>query len=240
MEIIPVIDLQDGQVVHARHGDRQHYRPIQSSLCTGSEPLTIVQALLELYPFKQLYIADLDAIQKRGNHLQSILAIKERYPQIETWLDAGISLKNDLFAWRDAPVTWVIGSENLCNMDDYLDLKQAAGAEHILSLDFTSDGYQGPIELSQSNMQWPETVIAMTLKQVGSNLGPDFEFLSELASRNPAFKIYAAGGLRHSSDIKQLEALGICGALVASALHMRKITGADLHEIKKPDKSGLG
>jgi phosphoribosylformimino-5-aminoimidazole carboxamide ribotide isomerase len=197
--------------------------------------LAIVQALLGLYPFKQLYIADLDAIQKRGNHLHSISAIQAKHPYLEIWLDAGISHKNDFLAWQDLSITWVIGSENLHCIYDYLNLKQVCGKGHILSLDFTVDGYQGPTELLQSITHWPEAVIAMTLKRVGSTLGPDFELLSDLVSLNSVVNIYAAGGLRQTSDIKQLANLGVSGALVASALHGGEITGTDLHGIKKPD-----
>ena len=80
MEIIPVIDLMHGQVVHARMGQRQHYQPIQSLLCSSSTPIDIVNALLELYPFERLYIADLNAIQGKGNHFQTIQALIDEFP----------------------------------------------------------------------------------------------------------------------------------------------------------------
>ena len=76
MEIIPVIDLMHGQVVHARMGQRQHYQPIQSLLCSSSAPIDVVSALLELYPFERMYIADLDAITGQGDHLATILHIQ--------------------------------------------------------------------------------------------------------------------------------------------------------------------
>ena len=88
MEIIPVIDLMHGQVVHARFGHRQHYQPIQSNLCHSSDPISIISALLELYPFERLYIADLDAIQGQSNHFQMIQAIKDTFPKLEIWLDS--------------------------------------------------------------------------------------------------------------------------------------------------------
>ena len=75
MEIIPVIDLMAGHVVHARFGNRQHYQPIQSLLCNSSKPVDIIQALLELYPFKTIYIADIDAIQGPDNHFELVVAL---------------------------------------------------------------------------------------------------------------------------------------------------------------------
>ena len=68
MDIIPVIDLMGGQAVHAKLGRRDEYRPLQSRLCRTSRPLDVAEALLALYPFRTLYLADLDAI--RGGRAQ--------------------------------------------------------------------------------------------------------------------------------------------------------------------------
>ncbi len=236
MEIIPVIDLLNGNVVQARRGDRQHYLPMRSSLCQGSEPLAIVQALLELYPFKQLYIADIDAIQKRGNHRQIVAEITARYPHLQIWLDAGIGSVRELDAWGGLALTYVIGSESLHNIDDYTNLRRHCGGNQpeenpILSLDFTATGYQGPAELLSTSAQWPARVIAMTLDHVGSNLGPDFQLLRKLIDRKSTHKIYAAGGVRHLADIQQLRDTGVDGALIASALHTQQITTAELDSI---------
>jgi phosphoribosylformimino-5-aminoimidazole carboxamide ribotide isomerase len=47
MKLIPVMDLMSGQVVHARRGERDQYRPIQSILCPSAAPEAILQALIE-------------------------------------------------------------------------------------------------------------------------------------------------------------------------------------------------
>ena len=235
LEIIPVIDLLDGQVVHARRGDRQHYQPIQSSLCNGSDPITVLQALLELYPFDQLYIADLNAIQKRSNHRQIIADIKVRYSHLQIWLDAGIDCASDLSAWSGINLNWVIGSESLRKLDDYLSLKKLCGESHVLSLDFTALSYQGPDELIKESTYWPDKVIAMTLSQVGSDSGPDNQILTQLINRSCGQKIYAAGGVRHTKDIQQLKEMGVGGVLIASALHNQQITGAELGKLLNID-----
>ena len=46
MQVIPVIDLSRGRVVHARRGQRELYQPLRSPLCVGSEPLAVVEGLL--------------------------------------------------------------------------------------------------------------------------------------------------------------------------------------------------
>ena len=80
MQVIPVIDLLNGEVVHAKKGLRQTYQPMQSPLCPSSDPLTVVSELLALHPFKQLYIADLNAIQKLLKSPKKITIISHRNP----------------------------------------------------------------------------------------------------------------------------------------------------------------
>ncbi|MEQ1600403.1 MAG: HisA/HisF-related TIM barrel protein [Methylophilaceae bacterium] len=241
MNIIPVIDLLDGQIVHARRGERQHYQPIQSSLCQGSDPLTIVQALLELYPFEQLYIADLNAIQKRGHHAATIAAIRQAFPQLKLWLDGGFSCADDLQPYQvlDKAINslqWVIGSESLNEMSSYLALKEICAENGILSLDHSADGYQGLLELLQTPALWPQNVIIMTLAKVGSNTGADHEKLMEIIARAGDRNIYAAGGIRHQADLLELANLGVYGALVASALHNRQLPA---QAIEKASACGL-
>lgn len=231
MEIIPVIDLLDGRVVHARRGERQHYLPIQSSLCNSSEPLDVLQALLELYPFDQLYIADLNGIQKRGNHYDTIMSIRNHHPDLGLWLDCGFSDVADLEGWRDSGVNFVIGSESLNNIASYTALKLACN--HVLSLDFTASGYQGPAELLQEAMHWPDKVIAMTLSQVGSNLGPDEEKLASIMQLSNSSKIYAAGGIRGMADLLRLKNMHVSGALIATALHSGALTGTEIVSLAK-------
>ena len=68
MDVIPVIDLKGGVVVHARRGDRARYRPIESPLSPTATPLDVVTGLMALHPFRRLYIADLDAIGGTGDN----------------------------------------------------------------------------------------------------------------------------------------------------------------------------
>ena len=80
MQVIPVIDLSGGRVVHARRGQRELYQPLRSPLCVGSEPLAVVEGLLRLHPFEALYTADLDAIQGKGDNRSALRAIGNAFP----------------------------------------------------------------------------------------------------------------------------------------------------------------
>ena len=224
MEIIPVIDLMHGHVVHARLGLRQLYSPVQSTLCKSSAPSAIVDALLELYPFKRLYIADLDAIKGLGHHLDAIMQIQAHYPDLEIWLDAGISNIEGLSTWQSLNLTHVIGSENITTATDFIAIRRNLAGKFVLSLDFNQKGFLGCPELENQTSYWPDKVIVMDLKQVGSEQGPAAQRLESIKKQAGNKKIFAAGGIRNNADLEQLATLSSSGALVATALHNGNIS----------------
>lgn len=228
-----MIDLLDGHVVHAKQGNRASYQPIQSQLCPTSEPMAMVDAIMGLYPFAYLYTADLNAIQNTGHHQEIIAAIKQRYPQLRLWVDAGFKDIASITHYRKLAIQVVLGTESLQDLTHYQQLLVACDNHAVLSLDFKAGQYQGPAELIQSAVLWPEHVIVMTLSKVGSQAGPDIAQLQAIkrlaeaeAKRSPSTNIFAAGGVRHDADLLELHNLGIAGALVASALHAQEITCA--------------
>jgi phosphoribosylformimino-5-aminoimidazole carboxamide ribotide isomerase len=216
-----------GQVVHAQYGNRSRYQPLQSKLCRGSEPLSIVSALLELYPFQTLYIADLDAIQNRGNHQAMIEAIDQKFPNLTIWLDCG----KIQALHPTAKIKPVLGSEYIQNMQDYLEQSTACLKRHVLSLDFNARGAMGFANLYENAEFWPDEVICMTLDMVGNEQGIDLKRLSILKLINKSSAIYAAGGVKNISHIQRLEQLGIAGVLVATALHQKNITSGEIAAI---------
>jgi len=229
MEIIPVIDLLDGQVVRAQRGERHAYLPIESALCHSNEPQVVARKLLELYPFKTLYIADLNAIQRRDNHLTTIAAIRTAYPDINLWLDAGFSGMETCQPWLHLDLTLVVGSESLRDIDTLVEMRTQLGGEQlVLSLDWRADTPQGPAALFENADCWPQRVIVMPLSRVGSYSGPELDRLAQILRINQNRAIYAAGGVRNREDLQTLQTMGISGALLASTLHDKKISQAEL------------
>jgi phosphoribosylformimino-5-aminoimidazole carboxamide ribotide isomerase len=217
--------------VHAKKGARQHYQPIQSQLSLSHQPLDVVKALLSVYPFTQLYIADLNAIQKLNStyttNLAVIEAIQQHFPQLTLWLDAGITNHSELSFWQKHHVRVVLGSENFINLGELLSLS-SIHKDYVLSLDFFSDGYRGPAELLTSSEYWPQDVIVMCLAKVGTDAGMNTSLLNQTLARAKGFNIYAAGGVRNIEDLKLLKSMGIKGALVATAIHKQKISSNDI------------
>lgn len=225
MELIPVIDLLQGQVVRAQRGVRSLYRPIQSTLCRSSDPLAITYALLELYPFKTLYIADLDAIQERGSNTSTILELKQHFPNTHFWLDAGLPTE------KLEGIQQIIGTERLETLKQYQSLiSRLLPEESILSLDFNSDGLIGPTQLETTTAYWPRQIICMSLSKVGSYDGPDLGRLSALSAIANSKQVYAAGGVRNIHDLGRLQSHGAAGALIASSLHDGIITATEIME----------
>ncbi|MDO9281661.1 MAG: HisA/HisF-related TIM barrel protein [Methylotenera sp.] len=235
MKIIPVIDLLDGVVVHAKKGDRKHYQPIESLLTNSNKALDIVTALLELYPFPQLYIADLNAIQKYGDSYNSnykiIESITHRFPNLKLWIDAGISCNAELNVWDKLHSNLIIGSENFSSIGNFVSLRVSQESTFALSLDFMPNGYNGPLELLQNNSYWPKDVIVMSLANVGTNLGVNIKLMNEILVRAAGFNLYAAGGIRGVEDLLMLKKTGIHGALIATALHQKQLTYQQLADL---------
>lgn len=220
MQIIPVIDLMGGLVVHAKRGLRESYRPIASPLCRGSTAHAVIDGLLRLHPFTTLYIADLDALTGSGNHRGLLERLQADYPGLGFWVDQGWSAP----VGRAAPV---VGSESLAGKAGLL---AGLGGQFILSLDFMGGRLLGEESLLEDAALWPDTVIAMSLARVGSGEGPDFGRLREIKTRWPEKNLVAAGGVRHGEDLAGLEAAGAAGVLLASALHSGAIGPKVLRE----------
>ena len=226
MKIIPVMDLMNGTVVHARRGERDNYRPIRSILCPSAAPEAILQAFIENFECDTVYIADLDAIRFRRLQFDLIENLKRRFSSIEFWLDAGVNDHKCFLAINESALAIpVIGSESLDDIHWLESLKKNAW---ILSLDFKGNEFLGDSTLLTQPSFWPQRILAMNLAQVGSEDGPDFTLLTQLKQRSSAAQIYAAGGVRNIHDLSKLHQNGVHGALVATALHNGSIIASDL------------
>jgi phosphoribosylformimino-5-aminoimidazole carboxamide ribotide isomerase len=236
LQIIPVIDLKSGLVVHAKHGQRATYQPIQSVLSVSSDVLSVVEGLLKLYPFRTIYIADIDAITNTGNHFEQIELLSGLYPQITWWVDNGVRNVNARILYvPQANIRVVFGSELVHHLQDYRAMSYAYESRHVLSLDKLDDTELGAAVLHNTGLYWPNDTICMTLNNVGSNTGPDIARLQALQQLNLARKkpanLFAAGGVRNMEDLIQLKQLGVAGVLVASALHNGSIKSADIVQL---------
>ncbi|KIG10197.1 HisA/HisF-related TIM barrel protein [Caballeronia concitans] len=227
MQVIPVLDLLDGHVVHAVRGERSRYRPIRSSLCATSDPIDIAHAMLHATGARTLYVADLGAILDRGAHVDVLAALCVALGEdVAIWLDAGFSDFASMRALFErvslrcggaaASLVPVFGTETLTDARAIAEA-DAAGYEPILSLD-----YRGGRALGASHGDsawWPARVIVMTLDRVGAHDGPDMDTFGSVRAAAGERCLIGAGGVRHGDDVALVGHAGAWGWLVGSAIH---------------------
>lgn len=232
MNLIPVIDLMQGQVVRAVRGDRQAYRPIVSQLCTGSDPLTMADVLCEHCATRRLYVADLDALLGRPAQAAVLRSLLQALPDLELWLDAGFANATAADALRaelgaaGARVVPVFGSESLASRAELercfggaIGSDAGAVTDAVLSLDRRDGQRLDAAGCWEAPALWPQRVIVMTLERVGSGAGPDLETLADVRLKSPSTFIVGAGGIRDQRDLALARDAGAGAWLVASALH---------------------
>ncbi len=243
MQIIPVIDVLNGSAVRAVRGERSRYQPVQSQLCSGSDPVDIAQALLDYTAAPVLYIAELDGIMRGAPQRDTLARLARALPGIELWLDAGFTDRtaaDTLIAplrEAGATLTPVFGSESLRSdaapehadtplLPSVSPTRTVLPEDAILSLDRRHDTPLGDPLYWTDTTYWPARLIVMTLERVGSFEGPDLTALADVRRRAGGRQIIGAGGVRHTDDLRTAAAAGADAWLIASALHDRRIPAA--------------
>lgn len=239
MLLIPVIDVQDGLVVHGRFGNRAEYRPIQSVLCEGADPLTIVRAFRSHFDLTEIYLADLDAIVRRQPHFQMYRDLAEA--GFKLWIDPGIRVAED---WADQNLKdcvhrIVVGSETLQSRNDLSILLDRWGVDRLVfSLDLregnpltNSPQWQGvdPAELVDDvYAMGARHILLLDLARVGSGQEIGTQSIVRDAIRTHSeLQIYVGGGVSGAESLRQIREFGVAGVLVASALHDGRIRSTE-------------
>ncbi|MGR8920047.1 MAG: HisA/HisF-related TIM barrel protein [Gammaproteobacteria bacterium] len=221
MQIIPVIDIRNGAAVHARQGDRARYRPLVTRFATDARPESIIDGLLAAGHAGAIYIADLDAIERRGGNTALLARLAAGHPAVRLLVDVGLDPRVDQLPGIELDnVDLVIASESLASMDDYAAVARCIPRDRqVLSLDRRGAQALGPPALFTNPTRWPRRVIHMDLDKVGSGRGPDIPGLAQLRAMAPACDLIAAGGVRNDGDLTELAGIGVQSVLVGTALH---------------------
>ena len=196
--------------------------------------MEIVRSYLELYPFHTLYVADLDAIEQQGDNRGAIQALCLEYPELEIWLDSGLSLVDHYLERQNTlSLRIILSTESVpastvaCLMDS------DCGHPFILSVDYRSGGLLGSPDMMQAQNLWPSDVIILNLDQVGTNNGVSLPGKLNSQELFDQYNIYYGGGINSLTALRQLEKLGAAGALLATALHGKNINREDLLYFKQ-------
>jgi phosphoribosylformimino-5-aminoimidazole carboxamide ribotide isomerase len=228
--IIFVLDILNGNAVHAVRGERAKYQPVKGSVvCSSSAPLDIISAVMP----REVYIADLDYLQHTGNNFEFIGKISE---MTKTMVDIGPENMDDVEICARIADTVITGTETAS-----LDLIAAAAKRFPGRINVSIDLKNGMVltkdrELAMNpgelvkklNGYDIKDIIILELSKVGTSAGIDVGFLKEIAASSN-HNVLVGGGIRDMDDIHALEKTGVSGALVATALHNGKIPVELIH-----------
>ena len=229
MQIVPVLDLKGGVVVHARRGRRADYAPLRSPLVDGCEPVAVARALCAVCRTTSLYVADLDALAGQPVD-ESVLAALGSVA--DPWVDAGATTPEGAAALARAGVVRnVIGTESLgpgaavsASGTPPVALSVDLRDGRLISPDPELAGRDAAAAASLARALNVRELLVIDLARVGSGSGPPLDAVAELVAALPGVAIYAGGGVRDDADLRALESAGAAGALVATALHEGRLT----------------
>ncbi|MEM1588290.1 MAG: HisA/HisF-related TIM barrel protein [Candidatus Bathyarchaeia archaeon] len=237
MKVIPAVDVKNGLVVWAKMGLRESYKPLESWLCPSSNLLMLIKNLKEV-GFKEVYLADLDAISGKPKNFKLYNELSNLTNLI---LDCGVKNLNEIEECLNCGVFKVVlATEVMPNLDLPREAIKKFGLKNIiLSLDLKDGSVLSflkelsslnPLECLKffSKIGFKECLI-IDVSRVGSFKGLDLGFL-EKVKKETSLKVFAGGGVRSLEDILSLKRIGVDGVLIASALHEKLIS---LNELKK-------
>jgi phosphoribosylformimino-5-aminoimidazole carboxamide ribotide isomerase len=241
IRVIPVLDLKDGVAVHAVRGERSRYEPVRSVLSPSADPVVVAQAFQSRLGLGECYVADLDAIGRRGDHGAVVRTLAQS--GLGVWLDAGASSASE--ARRAAALgaaRIIVGTETLGHLDDLPAIVGAvaemAPRGAVLSIDLRAGKLLGgsaavagldPVDLAATAWRLGvRTFIVLDLSRVGAGGGVETGPALRLRQALPGAEIVIGGGVRDTSDLRALGEQGFDAALVATALHAGVITAATL------------
>jgi phosphoribosylformimino-5-aminoimidazole carboxamide ribotide isomerase len=238
LKIIPVIDVLNGIAVHAVHGERRHYRPLRSALCSSVDPLEVALTF-ESLGFDRLYLADLDAILGKSANFALYQRIHAK-TNLDFMVDAGVAeiTKAEKLLKAGVPEI-VIGTETLRNLDFVNQAIKSFGEDRVVvSVDLKRGKVMsvlenvkpmGPVLLAKTLEEIGiDQIILLDLDRVGTERGANVEVLKDVLEKTKV-KVLVGGGIRSVQDLENLRILGVSGALVATALHNGKL---EVNELK--------
>ena len=255
MRIIGVIDLKDGQAVHARGGRRNEYSPVSEAAGTviNGDAVKLAGVYLDTFGLTDVYVADLDAIgsavgrgpdpPSRGfgevratttpneNVIRGICALGGNL-----LVDGGVATLDEARRVATAGAHDVIvGLETLPSFDVLRDICRHYAVTFSLDLrngipmNAAARTGASPEEVGREDVEaGAKELIVLDVAPVGGAAGAAHELLRRIRPVVTGVALLAGGGVRGLADLKKLARIGCDGALVATALHDGRLTAADV------------
>jgi phosphoribosylformimino-5-aminoimidazole carboxamide ribotide isomerase len=234
--ILPVLDVQRGEAVHAVGGHRSHYRPLRSRLHPSADPTGVARACRDELGLTELYVADLDAIT--GGLPQRDLLLRLHGLGLCLWIDAGVKSARDLALFDRLPgATIVIGLETLTGPGALLGILEEVGPDRVvLSLDLFEGvpivatgadwGTTEPLQLASLALDMGlKRLLLLDLARVGTGRGTGSNaLLASLRGARKDLEMSIGGGVASLEETRELQEIGADVVLIGSAFHDGRLT----------------
>jgi len=234
IELIPAIDIINGQCVRLTKGDYD-----QKTVYSDS-PVTMAKEF-EALGFKRLHVVDLDGAKSR--HIVNETILKAITSETSLTVDFGGGIKTDddiekAFASGAAMVT--VGSVAVTDPSLFMGWLQKYGAERMI---LGADVRHGKISINGWKEDSSEDLLPFLKKYVdagvknvlcteiskdGTLAGPAINLYKLVMDAYPDLHLIASGGVSSKEDIDVLDAAGIPAVVFGKAIYEGRI---DLREI---------
>jgi phosphoribosylformimino-5-aminoimidazole carboxamide ribotide isomerase len=236
MQIIPAIDLINGQCVRLEQGDyarQTHYT---------CDPLDTAKAF-EDAGITRLHLVDLDGA-KAGRMVN--LHVLERiatHTSLQIDFGGGVKFQSDVQKVLDAGAQWVaVGSMAVKSAETMQQWFEAFGASRffigadVRGTQLAVSGWleQTDVEIvpfiHQYMTQGVTSFFCTDIARDGLLQGSSVELYAMLLRECPGLALTASGGVSHMRDLELLQQTGCAAAIVGKALYEGRITHADLQQ----------
>lgn len=221
---IPVLDLKEGTAVSGQSGMRDSYKPLKTVYAPSSNPVEIANSL-KLNGAKEIYIADLDLIEKKGHNLNQIKMINHILPVI---FDGGVKNSDSYKFFLDYAFKIIVASETLESLEEFYKIFNEFPKERIVvSVDIKDNElYSKNLDLTLNEFKEvlkdvnPNEIILLDISNVGTKKGVNYNLINEFSHFKD--KLIIGGGITPES-LNDLYKENIKKVLIGTSLHSGEI-----------------
>lgn len=229
MQIIPAIDLKDGQCVRLRKG------VMEDSTVFSDDPVAVAGQWVD-QGAKRLHLVDLNgAFEGKPVNGQVVTEIAKAFPNLPIQIGGGIRSAETIQHYVDAGVTYVIiGTKAVKDPQFVKDMCREFPGRIIVGLDakgglVATDGWAEVSQVKATTLakqfeaDGVSAIVYTDIDRDGMMQGVNVPATVEMA-RASSLPIIASGGITNLSDIQALlaqahEGAGICGAITGRAIY---------------------
>ena len=233
IELIPAIDIIDGQCVRLTKGD-------YAQKTVYGNPLDMAQEF-EVLGFHRLHVVDLDGAKAKHIVNGQVLHDITTATRLTVDFGGGIKSEEDIeLAFQNGAAMVTVGSVAVTHPELFLSWVKRYGAERMI---LGADVRHGKISINGWKEDSEEdllpflrryveagvtNVLCTEISKDGTLQGPAIELYRSIMAEYPTLHLIASGGVSCIDDIRALETAGIPAVVFGKAIYEGKI---DLKEL---------